>query len=110
MRKRLERAPKVAGIPLTKETAESLTRATRDFLGNNRVGLGERERRYGICLICPERRGARCSKCGCFVKTKTIFANSECPLGKWDLPLKRKTAVDDAGNAESDEERPDEPR
>jgi len=110
MRKRLGRATKVAGIPLTKETAESLTRATRDFLGNNRVGLGERERRYGICLICPERRGARCSKCGCFLKTKTIFANSECPLGKWDLPLKRKTAVDDAGNAEGDEERPDEPR
>lgn len=110
MRKRLGRATKVAGIPLTKETAESLTRATRDFLGNNRVGLGERERRYGICLMCPERRGARCSKCGCFLKTKTIFANSECPLGKWDLPLKRKTAVDDAGNAEGDEERPDEPR
>ncbi len=110
MRKRLGRATKVAGIPLTKETAESLTRATRDFLGNNRVGLGERERCYGVCLMCPERRGARCSKCGCFLKTKTIFANSECPLGKWDLPLKRKTAVDDAGNAEGDEERPDEPR
>ena len=106
MRKRLGRAPKIAGIPLTTDTAKSLSRAAMDILANNKASLSERERRMNICRQCPERNHDRCGLCGCFIKTKTILASSECPVGKWSIG---KSSVDDAGRAEKDEERADDP-
>jgi len=106
MRKRLGRAPKIAGVPVTIDTAKSLSRAAMDFLSNNRVSLTERERRYNICRECPDRKHDRCSLCGCFIKTKTIFSNSECPVGKWSIG---ESSVNDTGRAEKNEERADEP-
>lgn len=47
-----------------------------------------REQRLGFCLACPEmvqfKERKRCSKCGCFVDTKTWVAVSSCPVGKWE--------------------------
>jgi len=104
MRKKLNRAPKVMGVPLTTDTAKSLSRAAMDILQNNKADLTERERRYNICLDCPERQHDRCGLCGCFIKTKTILLNSECPIDKW-LPLSGQSAVNDARHAEKEEER-----
>ena len=102
MRKKLQRAPKVGGVPVTIATAKSLSRAAADVLMNKRASLKERERRYNICLKCPERNNDRCTLCGCFIKTKTILKNSECPVGKWSTLISEST-VNDTGTAESDE-------
>jgi len=106
MRKRLGRAPKIAGVPLTTGTAKSLSRAAMDILANNKASLSERERRMNICRQCPDRNHDRCGLCGCFIKTKTILANSECPVGKWSIG---KSAVDDTGRAKENEKRTDNP-
>ncbi len=102
MRKRLKRAPKVGGVPISLGTAKSLSRAAADLITNQRADLTERERRYNICLKCPERNHNRCGLCGCFIKTKTIFKNSECPIGKWSTLLTEPT-IDDASCAKTDE-------
>lgn len=102
MRKKLGRAPKVIGVPVTMDTAKSLSRAAIDMVTNQRASMTERERRYNICLRCPERNHDRCGLCGCFIKTKTILLNSECPVGKWST-LSREATVDDTGHAETDE-------
>ena len=102
MRKRLGRAPKVAGIPISIGTAKSLSRAAADLITNQRADLTERERRYNICLKCPERNHDRCSLCGCFIKTKTILKNSECPIGKWSTLLSEAT-INDTGSTETNE-------
>ena len=108
MRKRLGRAPKVAGVPLTVDTARSLSRAALDIIANNKASLSERERRMNICRACPDRNHDRCGLCGCFIKTKTILNSSECPVGKWSTLL-TETTVDDAGRAETNEKRADNP-
>ncbi len=102
MRERLRRSPKIAGVPLSKDTAKSLSRAAMDIIKNNKADLTERERRYNICQQCPERRHDRCGLCGCFIKTKTILLNSECPIGKWSTLLSEAT-VNHTGRAERDE-------
>jgi hypothetical protein len=41
--------------------------------------------RLAICESCPklQKESYRCSACGCFMKTKSQIAVSECPDGKW---------------------------
>jgi len=103
MRKKLERAPKIAGVPVSKDTIKSLSQAAKDVIMNNRADLTERERRYNICLQCPDRKHDRCGLCGCFIKTKTILLNSECPVGKWRLPLLSEPSINNTGGAETNE-------
>jgi len=45
-----------------------------------------RNYRMTICRSCMFFMEAdeRCVKCGCFMKTKTMFKHAECPVGKWD--------------------------
>jgi len=45
----------------------------------------ERERRLEICKTCEKFDSffTRCKECGCFLKIKTWFMNSRCPLDKW---------------------------
>ena len=41
--------------------------------------------RYSICEQCPNlTEEARCTECGCFMKTKVNLAASSCPIEKWD--------------------------
>lgn len=43
-----------------------------------------RNERLKICYSCEFQRNMnRCGKCGCFLKTKTIFNTSTCPINKW---------------------------
>jgi len=108
MRERLPRARKVGGVPVSISTAKSLTRAATDIITNQRVDLTERERRYNICLKCPERNHNRCNLCGCFLKTKTILKNSKCPINKWSTLLTEPT-INDTCCAETDEKRTNKP-
>ena len=49
----------------------------------------ERERRLKICRTCEKYEPflTRCKECGCFLKLKTWFMNSSCPLDKWSQQL-----------------------
>lgn len=43
-----------------------------------------REQRLSICRACPKfTPEERCVECGCFMKIKSAFVTSKCPLGKW---------------------------
>jgi hypothetical protein len=41
--------------------------------------------RLKICEECPELDPVlyQCQQCGCFMKAKTMFMDSKCPLDKW---------------------------
>ena len=41
--------------------------------------------RLKICLECPELDNNlyQCKVCMCFMKAKTLFMGSKCPLNKW---------------------------
>lgn len=54
--------------PKTKRTSEELS-----------------EKRYSICLECPEliNLTKQCKQCGCFMNVKTKLESAKCPLGKW---------------------------
>ena len=43
------------------------------------------EERMKICEVCDRYNAkiAQCQECGCFMKAKTSFPNSKCPLNKW---------------------------
>lgn len=55
--------------------------------GSRIVDSITRKERYNICLECDniDRSSRACAKCGCFVRTKTRWADQECPLDppKW---------------------------
>jgi hypothetical protein len=42
-------------------------------------------KRYSICLKCPEliKLTKQCKKCGCIMNTKTKLEKAICPIGKW---------------------------
>jgi hypothetical protein len=58
-----------------------------DLLNPNieNVSDNERDRRYDLCIDCPEfiRLTKQCKQCGCFMNLKTRLSNASCPLGKW---------------------------
>lgn len=43
------------------------------------------QERFAICQTCPafRPRTQTCSKCGCFMKLKTLLAAAYCPVGRW---------------------------
>ena len=84
-------------------TAKSLSRAAADLITNQRADMKERQRRLWICQSCPERQHKRCGLCGCFLKSKSMLKNSECPIGKWKLPLTSESAINNAGSSKTNE-------
>jgi hypothetical protein len=53
------------------------------------------EQRLEICRSCEYllERFDQCDKCGCFMNAKTLFMDSECPIGKWG-PVKLNNEED----------------
>lgn len=49
------------------------------------VSKEEQQKRLSICEECEffEKVNGRCKQCGCFMKVKTKFNISECPVQKW---------------------------
>lgn len=43
------------------------------------------DKRLVICKQCEhfDSTFRKCLKCGCFMDAKTLFMDSECPVGKW---------------------------
>lgn len=43
------------------------------------------ELRLSICKECDKYNSllVQCMECGCFLKAKTLWPYTDCPLGKW---------------------------
>tara|TARA_R110000751_G_scaffold82534_2_gene166050 strand:+ start:2211 stop:2453 length:243 start_codon:yes stop_codon:yes gene_type:complete len=78
------RAPRIAGVPVNKETLNNLTQAAKDVAKNRYAPKHIIKHRLSICETCPHKVENRCKACGCFLKAKTALLNSTCPIKKWD--------------------------
>ncbi len=67
--------------------ATSAQQAMQGFLQGDDVFVDafEQQRRYDICQACQffSRKKSRCAKCGCYLKNKTKWKISTCPIKKW---------------------------
>ena len=61
-----------------------------DTIGTRRKEVSEQ--RLKICEECPELNTVlyQCKICMCFMKGKTMFFDSKCPLNKWDKHIEVK--------------------
>ena len=51
--------------------------------GAKTVSNDDHKNRYESCLSCEHFEKGRCMKCGCFMKLKTKFEATHCPIGLW---------------------------
>ena len=48
------------------------------------VSEEEQQARYSICQECPHLLVTKqCSKCGCYMPSKTGLLHAVCPVGNW---------------------------
>ena len=78
----MRRRPRIAKVPLDRQTMKSLTRAAIDVVRGRYATPILIEERIRICETCPYG-GKRCDLCGCFVNGKASLLNSSCPMNKW---------------------------
>jgi hypothetical protein len=45
----------------------------------------EQEKRYKICELCEffDKEKEKCKQCNCYMRYKTRFKQSDCPIKKW---------------------------
>lgn len=78
-------------MPSTLEMAKNLLSSAKDIAAGVVAGEGLTvdepiyKERLNICFGCEEfdKESTRCSKCGCYMKTKCMFKKTYCPIGKW---------------------------
>ena len=102
--RRLGRAPKVLGIPVSTNTVKDLAKATKDLLLKQYVDEETAKERLEICYKCPHMHGNRCSICGCFMRKKAALRSSSCPIDKWSTS---QLSIDDTHHEEGNEQRSD---
>lgn len=73
------------GKNLAKFTFEVVKDVVTLTEGSAIVSEDEQKNRLSICQECEffEKLNSRCSQCGCFMKVKTKFTISKCPIQKW---------------------------
>tara|TARA_R110000765_G_scaffold288759_4_gene384972 strand:+ start:4330 stop:6237 length:1908 start_codon:yes stop_codon:yes gene_type:complete len=74
-------------LPSITKMAGNLAIALKEHIatGSESTSKEKFEKRLEICSMCTHRTDKQCSICGCFVDKKAMWAESECPIGKWDL-------------------------
>ena len=78
----MRRRPRIAKVPIDRQTMKSLTQAAIDVVRGRYAPSFLIEERIRICETCPYG-GKRCDLCGCFVNGKASLLNSSCPMNKW---------------------------
>jgi|TARA_A100001518_G_C1213584_1_gene56235 hypothetical protein len=74
-------------LPSKVEMAKNLTSATKEHVksGLAHADTDLQKQRLEICQGCefyiPQQD--RCGKCGCYLKSKSTWKSSKCPIGKW---------------------------
>ena len=76
------RGKRIAKVPLSKATINSLKTAVIDLAKGDYAPLILKEERLRVCDNFPYS-GTQCKMCGCHLKTKVSLLNSECPINKW---------------------------
>jgi len=73
------------GVPVSIDTAKSLTKASKDLFLRRFVPDEVEKVRIEACRACPSwsKQTNRCTECGCQMKVKAKLTSSECPLKKW---------------------------
>jgi len=69
-----------------KEFKKSLGNTPLALLSSKNIVSEEiSKQRMDTCLNCEHliKITKQCSKCGCFMETKTTLKGSFCPIGKW---------------------------
>jgi hypothetical protein len=63
----------------------NIKKATEKTIKSIAADVTVRDSRLDICNQCEHllQVTSQCSKCGCFVKAKTWFSGSSCPINKW---------------------------
>ena len=98
--------PKIMGVPVSIDTAKSLTKASRDIFMRRFVPADVKQLRMDMCMVCPswEHTSNRCTECGCQMRVKASLRSSECPLKKWGVHLDRgDTRIDSTEHKEGTE-------
>jgi hypothetical protein len=49
-----------------------------------KVAPDEHDRRWGLCMTCPNLVNDKCKLCGCFFRAKIGLAQERCPIGRWE--------------------------
>lgn len=74
-------------LPTTMQMAKNFLSSAANHVRNGMQNVSDEEKqdRLNICNECPHitEDKSRCGKCGCFLQTKTTWASSSCPIGKW---------------------------
>ncbi len=73
-------------LPSVPTMAKNLATAVGQHIlsGAKRLTEEDAATRWDTCLGCDKLLDeSRCSLCGCFMKTKTTWAEQKCPIGKW---------------------------
>lgn len=78
-------------LPSSTDMAKNLLSSGKDILSGVLSGDGlmveesVQKNRLDICSTCEFfiKESVRCTKCGCFMNTKTMFKKVSCPVGKW---------------------------
>lgn len=78
-------------FPSLFQQASGFINTAKDVVGGAMAGEGVKvsekvyNKRMEMCMSCDylEKQQLRCIKCGCFMKVKSAFKKSYCPVGKW---------------------------
>ena len=74
-------------LPSTTQMAKNFIASAAKHIQNGMQNVTEEQQqeRLNICAGCEfiVENASRCGKCGCFLQTKTKWASSSCPIGKW---------------------------
>lgn len=74
------------------QQASGFINTAKDIVGGAMTGEGVKvteevyKQRMDACMSCEflEKEKIRCTKCGCFMKIKSAFKKTYCPIGKWN--------------------------
>lgn len=74
-------------MPSLIQQATNFTKSTIKHVttGAKNADMNLQQQRLDICNDCSfyDKENDRCKKCGCFLKVKTKWLSSQCPLKKW---------------------------
>ena len=73
------------------QQASGFISSAKDVVGGAMTGDGVKvseevyKQRMDTCMSCDylEKQSIRCMKCGCYMKVKSAFKKTSCPMGKW---------------------------
>lgn len=75
------------GSPVTRAAALKSRTAGLAVVRASFAARDARSARLTICESCPDRRGERCGRCGCSIKTRASRRDGTCPAGRWPLEV-----------------------